>query len=286
MEYFPQLKKFKAVYPESKRWKTPGLPKDKKIAIYCEQGIGDFIQFIRFIPLLEKNGNEIYVYAPESIIDLFKEIGIKNVSSEHVEEYDLHCSIISLPFLLKMDSFSDGPYVNIKKTLNLSSYSGFKVGITWAGNPQHPNDINRSFLSSYFRSISNLKGIQLFSLQKDLRKRAYTNHPEPIDLTENSQDIGLIDMASEMDSFLKTASIIKELDLIITADTAVLHLAGAMGKPTWALIPWNPDWRWKIKGNKTVWYDSVKLFRQPEFQNWESVFSEIETNLLPLIDCN
>jgi ADP-heptose:LPS heptosyltransferase len=125
------------------------------------------------------------------------------------------------------------------------------------------------------RSFEKFEQYRYFSLQKDLRLRAYTDKNEPIDLTAGAEDLKIVDLAPFITDFQDTAAFIEGLDLVITVDTAVLHLAGAIGKPTYAMIPFNPDWRWGIDGNKTIWYPSVTMFRQEEVGNWDTVIQNI-----------
>ena len=123
----------------------------------------------------------------------------------------------------------------------------------------------------------------MFSLQKDKRRRQY-NTGEITDFTEDSSNMKIIDLKNNMKTFDDTAAIVDQLDLIITVDTSLLHLAGAMGKETWALIPWNCDWRWKSSGESTVWYPSVRLFRQQSLGDWETVFEEVKKEVLKKIE--
>jgi hypothetical protein len=183
-------------------------------------------------------------------------------------EYDIQSSLLSLPYMLMQQSLESSvpsaPYLTIKKKASLENYSNYyKIGIVWAGSPLHPNDANRSCYLNKFKPIHDLPGVKLFSLQKDTRKRVYIDQPDHlIDYACGCEDMSIVDMSEHMGSFEETGAIINELDLVVTVDTSVAHLAGAIGKEVWTMIPWNPDWRWKIKGEKTDWYPSMRLFRQ------------------------
>ena len=283
LEYFPQMKKFQKEYGDKERWDGKSDLAGKKIVVYCEQGAGDLIQFVRFLKNLLSKNCEILLHVPEKMENLFaisNERNIKIATSHSDEEYDYHCSIMSLPYLLSIESVESKPYIMQNNKIDLSEYSNyFKVGIVWGGNPQHPNDLNRSCPLRFFKPLSEIPGVKLFGIQKDLRKRAYPHHPDPIDLTFGCEDMNIVDMSNFLKDFNDTAAVIEELDLVITVDTAILHLAGAMGKKTWALIPYNPDWRWLLEGNSTDWYPSMRLFRQDSFGDWASVFEKATLEL-------
>jgi hypothetical protein len=201
------------------------------------------------------------------------------ITKEDLPPHDCHCSIMSLPYLLGKRIPTERYLVSLKQ-IDLGGYSdSFKIGIVWAGNPQHPNDAKRSCRLANFRGIHDLPSVKLFSLVKDTRPRIYRLNPNPIDLTDGTDDMKIVDMAPLMNTFADTAAIINSLDLVISVDTAVLHLAGAMGKPTWALLPWSCDWRWLQSGNETIWYPSVRIFRQTQPGDWNSVFSQLEKEI-------
>ena len=286
LSYFPQLRKVRKAYDEEKRWTGQDI-EGKKIVVYGEQGKGDLIQFSRFIPkLCELSPSSIVFVVPEGTESIF-EFGCSfvTITCEDVKDYDHHCSVVSLPSLLEIKDLSLPPSesfrINQNKKIDLSVDNElFKVGIVWAGNPQHPNDLNRSFPLRFFKPIEEVPNVKLFSMQKDLRKRAYPHHPDPIDLTQGADDMKIIDMSKTMETFEDTASIIRELDLVITADTSVAHLAGTIGKETWTLLPFNPDWRWKLEGEQTEWYPNMRLFRQQAFGDWDGLFKDVQKELI------
>lgn len=291
LSYFPQLRKARETYDEDKRWTGDQSISNKKIVIYSEQGQGDVIQFSRFVPkICSLNPSSIVLKVPESLKNLISfDSDSISVTSKDVEEYDYHCSVISLPYLLGIEDLSmptDGSFgIRKNKKIDLSDYSeSFKIGIVWAGNPQHPNDLNRSCPLRFFKPIEEVEGVKLFSLQKDLRPRAYPHHPCPINLTEGAEDMKIVDMSKSMESFEDTASIIRELDLVITADTSVVHLAGSIGKETWTLLPFNPDWRWTLEGEQTDWYPNMKLFRQSEPNGWVGLFENVKAELVKKLE--
>ena len=251
--------------------------------MYCEQGTGDMIQFVRYVPRLTAMEANVILDVPPSLETLFTPFGKTRIEYRD-EPYDYHCSILSLIYLLNIpqgEYAENVPYLEAQPLLDMTDYaSNFKIGIVWAGNPGHPNDINRSCHLSLFRKIANLPNVKLFSLQKETSKRVYSSNPNnQIDLSDNCDDLKVVDMADFLIDYKATASVVNEMDLIITVDTSVLHLAGALGKETWGLIPYNPDWRWQASGSTNVWYPSVILYRQQVPGDWESVFEKIYQDL-------
>lgn len=292
-EVYQQTKFWQQIYEPDKKWKGENLV-DKRIMIYSEQGTGDAIHFMRYVPLLKNLGAHTIIHCVDSLASLLKpladEVYTKDPSQIPVYQkrpndfdipvYDYHCSAMSLPYFLKCEDIPKPPYLHVNKTINMDDYKNFfKIGIVWAGNPQHPNDTNRSCKLNQFRPIYELPNVKLFSLQKDTRPRAYRFANTPIDLTEGTEDMQIVDVSEYMNNFEDTASIIKGMDLIISVDTAVAHLAGALNHPAWILLAWNPDWRWKLKGEITEWYSSAKLFRQSQVGDWDSVFQTIKDRL-------
>jgi hypothetical protein len=184
---------------------------------------------------------------------------------------------MSLPHILNLDYIPNEPYIFISEKIKIEKYNDkIKIGIVWAGNPEHSNDRKRSCELKMFKGIHDLNNVKLFSLMKDTRKRAYNDQNKPIDLTEGSENMQIVDFSEQIKSFHDTALIINSLDIIIGVDTSVLHLAGAMGKPCCLLLSKNNDWRWKSEGETTIWYPSMKLFRQEKNGDWSSVFEKVE----------
>jgi hypothetical protein len=189
-----------------------------------------------------------------------------------------------LPYILKIKKEeiknNNKPYIKSIKKSNFSNYKDFfKIGICWAGNPNHPRDKFRSCELKLFEKINNEK-IKLFSLQKDTRKR-YRNG-KTIDLCENCQNLKIVDMSSFMNDWSDTAAIIEGLDLIISVDTSILHLAGSMGKKCIGLLPYLPDWRWRLDA-KNIWYENLKIFKQESFNDWNSVFHQVVLEIQNII---
>lgn len=282
--HYPHVKAKIDQFDPKKRWDGRPLSEDDRIILFCEQGIGDIFNFVRMIDYIKSNN--VMLYLPEELRTFIKRNYPKVTILDNNKnvEYDWYCSIMSLPHLLKLspEDIDATPYLRANKEVRLGYDDKFKIGIVWAGNPRHNRDRQRSVRLSLFRRIHNLPNVKLFSLQKDVRKRVWPGIQEPVDLTEGCEDLSIIDMSPHIKSWDDTASFIKDMNLIISVDTSVLHLAGALGQQTWGVIPYLPDWRWGASGESTVWYESVRLFRQEKIDDWENVFNRI-ANELPSI---
>lgn len=259
-------------------WKGEPL-EGKKILVYCEQGFGDSIQFIRFLKYLKKPDVFIGLETREELLELFANFeGIDELAGRNdslKNNYDYECSLLSLPFLLQSDEKDfavSEPYliipVNKEIEKKVNAISGFKIGIVWRGNPSHIRDEERSADISLFTELKETEGVSLISLQKGVDEKII------------QKDLELLQIPQIGKNFLEIAQTIKNLDLVITVDTAIAHLAGAMCVPVWTLIPAYPDWRWGILGDKTIWYPTMKLFRQNKRGCWQEVFQKINEELL------
>jgi tetratricopeptide (TPR) repeat protein len=261
------------------KWNGESL-EDKKILIVAEQGFGDDIQFARFIPLVKKLGAYVILECKKGLRNLF---GVSSFIDEFVDKeeiartnFDFYIHLMSLPKLLGIDltNIPNSPYIQIQKENSEKyrlNFPEFKIGINWAGNPEYPEDKERSTIFETFRCLEEIPGVKLFSLQKG----------EPLKQVQNSNVIRLSD---NINDFSDTAGIIDNLDLVISTDTSVVHLAGAMGKPVWVLLSHIPDWRWLLERKDSPWYPSMKLFRQKEKGNWNSVMEEVVGELKRLIE--
>jgi hypothetical protein len=235
-----------------------------KLLLYTEQGVGDTLMFARYIPLVkERVGEVIFECVPELTPILRDFVTIE----ESPKEFDAHCSLLSLPGVFGTT------LENIPEPLSYTSQSRwdqfkdyFKIGICWSGSPNHPNDKNRSIPLKLFRPIHDLPGVKLFSLQKHNVVRN-----DGTDLCLGTEGMKIVDLSENMTDWGVTAFIVENMDLIITADTAIAHLSASMGKPTRILLPTHSDWRWLLKGNTTPWYPSATLYRSEG--NWEEIIA-------------
>ena len=258
----------------------------RTILLHAEQGLGDTIQFIRYAPLVKRCGGTVVVGCSKLLTRLLATCsGIDRVvtKEDSLPEFDVHAPLLSLPriFQTHLDSIpADIPYLqSLEKCRpeieNLLSAQQVKhrVGIVWAGNPDHPNDRNRSCALSCFRVLTCLPDVALFSLQKGANGA---------DLERECREMSVIDLSEVLDDFAETAAAVMKLDLVITVDTAVAHLAGALGRPVWVLLPFAPDWRWLLDREDSSWYPTMRLFRQPRPGDWEAVFERVTRALVNL----
>lgn len=273
MSYFPQMLAYIEKFGIEKKWNGKDDIKDKRILLFCEQGYGDIIQFIRFIPELKSKGCYIIACCPLNLISLIEplvdEVLVKElIRTVKISNYDYHIATMSLPYLLKIDVNSFvGKYDFEFKPYPISGTKKFKIGICWQGSKKHKDDAKRSVNLSKFYEISQIIGVQLYSLQKNHKDRA------------DCKIMNVIDHMDDMNDFKDTAGLIGAMDLVISVDTAILHLAGAIGKESWGLLAYKPDWRWGLKDIETFWYPSIKLIRQKERGNWNTVFEEVKNEL-------
>ena len=261
----------------------------KTVFVYDEQGLGDSIQFVRYLKLLKQKNCKIifecdprlaYLFSNYEYIDVL--MPRQNFDEPNVE-YDYQISLLSLPQYFNTDIYSIPfglSYLKANKELafKLSSVINneniLNVGIVWAGNSNHTNDKNRSCSLENFEKILELERVRYFSLQKGEALNQLRQQKLPV-----------IDLDSKgLETFAHTAAIIENLDLIISVDTSVAHLAGAMGKHVWLLLPFLPDWRWMLNRNDTPWYPTMKLFRQKTAGDWKGVFNEVIFELQKLIN--
>ena len=278
-----EWRKKKKEYIERK-FKQPELThqeiKGKTVFVYDEQGLGDAIQFVRYLDLLKAQGATVVFQYNKKLAGIFSKVKSvdyhipdRNIVIDDIH-FDYHVSLLSLPKYFKTDLKSipqNVPYIYSDKTVSqklsllFRKQSKFNIGIVWSGNPENSNDKNRSCHLSYFSKLSSLENVQLISLQKG---------PGLEQLEELKFTVINLEKL-EINSFLHNTAVIENLDLLISVDTSVAHLAGAMGKPVWLLLPFMPDWRWMLNRKDTPWYPNTRLFRQHQPGDWGAVFNEV-----------
>jgi tetratricopeptide (TPR) repeat protein len=288
--HFDQLKHYKKAYDSEKKWRGEDL-EGKTIILYGEQGWGDQIQYVRYVEQVKLKGANTIVHCSQPLQELFGKLpwidevichDTKAMTTDILPKHDFHCSLMSLPLLLKDFKPSGTAYIKTSSILDIKGLEEYKgelaVGIAWAGSPSHPNDPWRSMYLQEFEPLQ-MDGVRLFNLQVGSSKRFYPGSNKTIDFALGGHKVRLVDLTPLMGSYDVTASVISGLDLIISVDTSIVHLAGAMGIPCWVLLPYNSDWRWGISGDRTDWYDSLRLFRQETPKDWGSVMKIVKREL-------
>ncbi len=254
----------------------------RTILLPAEQGLGDTIQFVRYAPLLARAGATVVLEVQPELKSLLAAIG--GVASCHARgealpACDLYCPLGSLPLALKTEPSTipaDIPYVGAdeahiaKWRPTIETLPGKRVAIAWAGHARHPNDRNRSIDFKLLEPLFTLEGVSFVSIQQDLRGDDSALLARHRNITQVGDK--LTDMAD-------TAAIAALVDLTIAVDTSVVHLAGAMGRDVWVLLPFSPDWRWTLAGERTPWYPQARLFRQPTAGDWASVLTTVRDAL-------
>ena len=250
------------------------------ILLWNDQGLGDAMMFVRFAAQLKAKGFRLSALVQEPLKRLFSAVAAFDavyVRTDEPQEFDAALPLGSLPFVLKKEQETSwhGAYLSAPSDLQLTppipeeNTTRLKIGIVWAGNPAHVNDKNRSMPPETFAPLFEVPGIDWYSLQKGsiIKGHAFVRE----------LGSGLADLA-------ETAVVIARLDLVICVDTAVAHLAGAMGKPVWILLPaLGKDWRWGLSGEESVWYPSARLFRQAQAGVWNDVILCVRERLIRVL---
>jgi len=253
-------------------WRGEPLKKEL-IVLNEEQGLGDTIQFCRYAPLVAARGGRVILRAGTPLQPLLSNLsGVEEVvpMDRRVPDARWACPLPSLPSIFRTDLDSipaTVPYLHVDPARQAvfqqqMRSSHLNVGLVWAGSPRNPRDRLRSIALCQLGPILDIEGVQLFSLQCGAAAAQ---------LSEPSLARGIRALERETTDFLDTAAAIIALDLVIAVDTAPAHLAGALGKPVWILLPHVPDWRWMLETPRSPWYPTARLFRQPEPGNWDAV---------------
>jgi tetratricopeptide (TPR) repeat protein len=253
----------------------------KTILLHAEQGQGDTIQFCRYAPMVAALGARVVLEVQPSLKALLGSLaGVSEIvgRGEKLPAFDRHCPLLSLPlaFKTRLATVPSMPYLSAppervaRWAMRLAPVTGRRVGVAWAGSATHWNDRRRSIGLAPLLTLASPR-VTLVSLQKERR-------PADGDLLEAHP--GILRLGEDFDDFADTAAVIQSLDLVIAVDTAVAHLAGAMGKPVWILLPFAPDWRWLRNRADSPWYPSAELFRQPRPGDWASAVTRLQSRLL------
>ncbi|MBP2299071.1 tetratricopeptide repeat protein [Azospirillum picis] len=262
------------------------------LLLHMEQGFGDSIQFVRYAPLAARlaaqGGGRVMVETHPLLFRLFRSLGPTVqvlIRGPEPPPHDLHCPLMSLPRAFGTDLSSipatipylapePGDVLRWRDRLGVMPSAGvepaaLRVGLVWAGNPRHANDRNRSLPVDSLRPLLAVPGVRFFSLQTGDARADLARLPF-------SREGGMVeDVMERVRDFADTAAILSNLDLLITVDTAIVHLAGALGVPAWLLLPHVPDWRWLLDRADSPWYPSLRLFRQPRPGDWPTALGTV-----------
>jgi tetratricopeptide (TPR) repeat protein len=264
------------------RWDGSPL-QGRTILLYAEQGLGDTMHFVRYAATARERGGRVIVECQPPLLKIlalcpFIERLIALYSP--LPHFDVHAPLMSLPDILKLppDQWYPGPYLSADPQLvdawraTLAKYAGFRVGICWQGNPKYLFNAQRSFPLSSFAPVAQIPGVRLVSLQKEAAADEIA-----------TAGFEVIDLGSQFDEaagpFMDSAAVMKSLDLVITSDTAIAHLAGGLGVPVWLPLSAHGDWRWLTDRQDTPWYPTMRLFRQQRLDHWDDVFARIADEL-------
>lgn len=262
---------------------SPGLPgniwKDeplyrKTILFNCEGGLGDQIVFFRFAKDFVARGANVIVACTHEVARLFNRCGFVTVSNDKETlskvYYDYWVPSMSVAHVLgyEYETLPGAPYLDVGKTTLPARANTLKVGLRWSGSPSFQHESFRKFPRKKMHDLLSVEGATFYSLQKET------------DLVDN---LPLIDLQDDMTTFYETAMLIKDMDLVITSCTSIAHCAGALGVPTWVIVPILPYYMWALQGDKSPWYDSVTLYRQTKLGDWTDPFDRVENDLVNMI---
>jgi hypothetical protein len=249
------------------------------------------MQFIRYASLLADRGQKIIIECQSELVRLFKSLsgGFRIVEQRQpLPDFDLHCPLLNLPSVFKTTIESipaDVPYLfpdqellEIWRQKLADRSTGLKIALTWAGSPDFKGDRTRSLALDRLAPLANVPGVTFYCIQKGDAQRQINHAPA---------GLRLINLSPELHDFADTAAVICNMDLTISTDTSVAHLAGALGRPVWVMLQFVPDWRWmfddpssfqkspQMSPQKSPWYPSMRLFRQATWGDWNGVISEV-----------
>jgi tetratricopeptide (TPR) repeat protein len=282
----PELPIARFDYPQP-RWLGKEPVDGKTILVQMDEGSGDTIQFVRYVPMLAARGARIILMVADTLCPLLS--GFARVSecvpfsATTLPAFDMYCPITSLPlaFGTKLDTIpTETAYLPAPAASRLQIWEDrlgprdrLQVGLVWSGNPKHVNDHNRSLPLSALVQLLDLDAT-FVSLQKDLK---------PEDKVTLLAQTNIVDLTDHLTDFAETAALVSSLDVVITVDTSVAHLAGALGRSTWILLPYWPDYRWLLDRDDSPWYPTARLFRQTEARDYVSVLERVRAELQMLV---
>lgn len=284
------------------RWQTPkftpfscpqpqwqGQPmRDQTLLLYTEQGAGDAIQFVRYLPWVAQRCGQVKVVCPPSLLPLFAHLpGIDDLRTPGdiaLEAFDAHLPLMSLPYLAQTTLETIPaivPYLQADPSRCPLPPSGDRprIGIVWGGSPTHGNDRHRSTPLQAWEAVLQLSNLAFYSLQKGDGRRPVSRDHRAQALAQFPDTLPVHDLDPIIQDYGDTAAVIAQLDLVISVDTSVAHLAGAMAKPCWTLLSYSADWRWLRDRNDSPWYPTMRLFWQTQPGDWAGVLSRVAAAL-------
>jgi Flp pilus assembly protein TadD len=282
-EYEWRFKSKDSVEQEATHPRWDGAPlAGRTILLRCEQGLGDTMQFIRYAPQVKERGGQVIVECPGALARLVATCpGVDEViaQGDAAPNHDLQAPLLSLPgiFRTTLDSVPNRvPYLFADDRLvvswkeELGRENGFKVGIAWQGNPTYRRDRLRSIPLEHFAVLARTQGVRLYSLQFGAGREQ---------LALLAQRVPIVDLGDRLGEFQETAAIVRNLDLVISSDSAIVHLAGSLDVPVWLALSTAADWRWMVDRPDSPWYPTMRLFRQTALGDWQGVFERIASAL-------
>lgn len=273
------------------KWDGKSSLAGKYILLMHEQGFGDSIQFLRYVRMVLDQGARVALHVKNPLYRLFQSYSPEVTlirESDPLPPCDCAYVLMSLPYAMGTDTVDDipsvpGGYLSADPILKSSwgekirqlsqSPEKLRVGVVWGGNPEHGNDRHRSIAMDKFATLFQLPNIEFYSLQKGKPLDAFKELPP---------GLPIFNLGDDCQDFADTAAAIANLDLVVSVDTSVVHLAGALGHPTWVLLPHVPDWRWLQDREDSPWYPGMRLFRQPALSDWDSVLTKVGQELVAL----
>jgi tetratricopeptide (TPR) repeat protein len=261
-------------------WLGDAALSGKTILLHAEQGFGDTLQFIRYAPLVAKRGARVVCEVQPELQVLLSQLGGVEViaKGEALPRFDLHCPLLSLPLAFGTRiatipaeiPYLTAPAAKLEHWRDRLPQGTLRAGFVWSGSSDHKNDANRSIPLKHFAALFKQTPFRCFSLQRELREE---------DREELCKRLDLVDLGPELQDFADTVAVISLLDVVVTVDTAVAHLAGALGKRVLILLPHAADFRWMRVSDTTPWYPTARLLRQPAFGDWDSVMVRLADEL-------
>ncbi len=251
----------------------------KTLLLWSEQGFGDMVQFARYALIAKQFGGRVILEVQRELVALLAEQGLADgvyAAGGPLPAFDFHLALMSVPRIVKSTVQTvpgGGPYLRADENRvrfwadRLKGNARRKLGLAWAGRPEHANDRRRSISPQLLGALSDVQNVTFVTVQ-----------PRPAGVAP-PEGLAVWDCGRELKDFADTAGLLSQVDLLISVDTSVAHLAGAMGKPVWLLLPFSPDWRWLLRREDTPWYPTMRLFRQRKLGDWAEVLQRVVAEL-------